>query len=81
MHYVKGMVQVAGITYRITRVASGQYEVVRILDNRRVGTFSTEAKLRVTSHEVEWFIMMEVALSAVREGRTTWVGPPLALRT
>jgi len=29
--HVKGMVQVAGVTYRIVRIERGQYDVVRIL--------------------------------------------------
>ncbi len=73
MHYTKGMVQVAGTTYRIIRAVSGQYEVVRIIDNRRVGTFVTDPKLQVTSHTVERSIMMDIALSALRTGRTTWI--------
>ena len=35
MRVVKGMVQVAGKTYRVVRLAQGSYEVVRILDDLR----------------------------------------------
>ena len=34
---VKGMVQVAGVTYRIVRIERGVYDVVRILDDQRPG--------------------------------------------
>ena len=37
--HIKGMVQVAGTTYRIVRRERGHYDVVRILDDERVGSF------------------------------------------
>ena len=53
--YVKGMVQVLGTTYRVTRLALGSYEVVRIHDEVAVGRFYCGATLtiapwRSTSH-------------------------------
>ena len=47
---VKGMVQLAGITYRIVRVAAGSYSVVRISDDlveeleRELGPGTTRLK-------------------------------------
>jgi hypothetical protein len=81
MQAVKGMVQVAGTTYRIIRLQPGQYEVVRILDDRSVGTFATAPKLQVLSHRIELPIMNEIALSAVKRGKTSWVGRLFASRT
>ena len=81
MQSVKGMVQVAGTTYRIVRVNIGRYEVVRILDDRRVGTFATEPKLQVLTSDIELPIMMEIALSAMKKGKTSWVGRIFASRT
>ncbi len=81
MQSVKGMVQVAGTTYRIVRTQSGRYEVIRILDDRRVGTFATEPKLQVLTSDIEFPIMMEIALSAVKKGKTSWVGRIFAPRT
>ena len=47
--HVKGMVQVAGVTYRIVRVERGMYDVVRILDDQRVGQFRTIPRVEVTA--------------------------------
>jgi len=35
---IKGMVQVAGSTYRSVRCERGRYNEIRILDDRRVGS-------------------------------------------
>ena len=73
MQAVKGMVQVAGITFRIARIGPGMYEAVRILDDARVGTFQN-APLKVLTHDVEYELMREVALSAVHGAKVSWVG-------
>ena len=44
---VKGMVQVAGTTFRIARIGRGHYEVVRILDELRLGSFWNEPTFAV----------------------------------
>jgi hypothetical protein len=70
---VKGMVQVAGSTFRIVRVTRGQYDVVRILDDVRIGSFWLESTLVVPegpSHE----LLREVARCAIQGGKTSWVG-------
>lgn len=70
---VKGMVQVAGTTYRIVRVKRGHYEVVRILDDTRIGSFWCGPTLEVSeSSDAE--LLREVARSAIQGGKTTWVG-------
>ena len=74
MEFVKGMVLVGGKTYRIVRVEPGQYEVVRILDDARVGTFSTQPKLQVTSHTIELPLMTQIARSALMGGKLSWMG-------
>jgi hypothetical protein len=70
---VKGMVQVHGVTYRIARVRAGQYEVVRVLDDVRIGLFSVgpheEAVIQGDTPDV----VREVARVALQGGRTTWV--------
>ena len=71
---VKGMVQVGGTTYRIERLNSGAYHVVRIADDTRVGTFQSVPRLLVTSTHIEPALMHEIAQSAVRAGKTSWVG-------
>lgn len=73
MQAVKGMVQVAGNTYRIVRVARGLYEVVRILDDAHVGTFRSAPKLEIVASSDE-NLMRDIARAAIKWGKTSWVG-------
>jgi len=72
--HVKGMVQVAGVTYRIVRIERGQYDVVRILDDQRVGQFRTIPRVEVTAASAPDNTMAEIAKAAVKWGKTSWVG-------
>lgn len=73
--HVKGMVQVAGVTYRIVRVERGVYDVVRILDDQRVGQFRTIPRVEVTAAQgANDETMTEIAKAAVKWGKTSWVG-------
>ena len=72
--HVKGMVQVAGVTYRIVRIERGQYDVVRILDDQRVGQFRTIPRVEVTAASAPDDTMAEIAKAAVKWGKTSWVG-------
>ena len=71
---VRGMVQVDSITYRIVRFARGTYEVVRLLDDQKIGTFTlagnrgvfTDAEGRAAD------IVREVGRLALQSGRTSW---------
>jgi hypothetical protein len=74
MHTVKGMVQVAGKTYRIVRVAPGHYEAVRILDDARVGSFRSFPQVEVTSAQIEEAIVREIARAAIQGAKTSWIG-------
>jgi len=69
---VKGMVQVRSITYRIVRVHAGQYEVVRVLDDVRVGKFSLGARGEAIIEGDAPDVIREVARTALQGGRTTW---------
>ena len=71
---VKGMVQVAGVTYRIVRIERGMYDVVRILDDQRVGQFRTIPRVQVTAASAPDETMAEIAKAAVKWGKTSWVG-------
>jgi hypothetical protein len=71
---VKGMVQVAGTTYRIIRLRRGQYDVVRILDDQRVGQFSTGTSVEVSPELVDYGVLREIARVAVQGAKTSWVG-------
>jgi hypothetical protein len=73
MQLVKGMVQVGGTTYRIVRLERGHYEVIRILDDERLGTFRPRPKLEITS-SVDEKLVVRVARAAIQTGKTSWVG-------
>ena len=70
---VKGMVQVAGTTFRIVRISRGHYEVIRILDDTRFGSFWCEPSFAV-SESADRDLLREVARCAIQGGKTTWVG-------
>jgi len=72
---VKGMIQVAGTTYRIVRVAHGQYNVIRLLDDARVGAFSNGATAKAVSNGIDDRLMREIVRVAVQAAKTSWVGP------
>jgi hypothetical protein len=78
MQFVKGMVLVGGTTYRIVRLGEGQYEVIRILDDATVGTFSTRPKLQITSYSVELTLITQIARSALMGGKLSWMGRVLS---
>jgi len=74
MHTVKGMVLVGGSTYRIVRVGSGNYQVVRILDDKVVGTFQSFPRVEVTSSDIDANLLLEIARAAVQGAKTSWIG-------
>ena len=69
---VKGMVQVHKITYRIVRVSAGKYEVVRLLDDVRVGMFSLGACEQPVLEGDSPDVIREIARAALQGGRTSW---------
>ncbi len=71
---VKGMVHLAGVTYRIVRVAMGSYSVVRISDDRDVGGFSLAPALGFQARGVELELLREVARLAIHTAKTSYVG-------
>jgi len=73
---VKGMVQVAGITYRIIRVATGSYSVVRISDDQTVGSFHLAPQLGIEALHIEPALLREVARLAIHTAKTSYVGFP-----
>lgn len=76
MGVVKGMVQVAGSTYRVVRIEKGHYEAIRILDDVRVGSFRCRpsVSVEVTPFGIEAGLLKAIARAAVQEGKTSWVG-------
>jgi hypothetical protein len=74
MQAVKGMVQVAGTTYRVVRLSRGLYQVVRILDDVPVGTFHKGTSVEVSAHGIEVELLKEIARAAIHGAKTSWVG-------
>lgn len=79
MNVVKGMVQVAGTTYRVVRVGGGVYDVVRLLDDVHIGTFRSTPRLEVTRCTIEIALMTAIAREAIQAAKTSWVGRLLPL--
>jgi hypothetical protein len=73
MQSVKGMVQVSGVTFRIVRITRGHYEVIRILDDTRMGSFWNEPMFKVSEGQHQG-LLREVARCAIQGGKTSWVG-------
>jgi hypothetical protein len=71
---VKGMVSVAGRTYRIVRIGSGMYAVFRILDDVQVGTFRSRPTLDIWPEQIDAPTLMAVARQAIQSAKTSWVG-------
>jgi len=71
---VKEMVSLAGVTYRIVRVATGSYSVVRIRDDQEVGSFNTAPELGIEARLVEPALLREVARLAIHTAKTSYVG-------
>jgi hypothetical protein len=71
---VKGMVAVAGRTYRIVRIEAGHYAAVRLLDDVQVGTFHSYPKLAVYPTQIESALLLAIARQAIHGAKTSWVG-------
>ncbi|HEX2671072.1 MAG TPA: hypothetical protein VHM25_09390 [Polyangiaceae bacterium] len=71
---IKGMVQVAGSTYRIVRVERGRYSVIRILDDQRVGSFTAGPVAAVAAVGIEPALLCEIRRVAMQGAKTSWAG-------
>ena len=60
-------------TFRIVRIQRGHYEVVRILDDTRLGSFWSEPTFTSPKSRSR-DLLREVARCAIQGGKTTWVG-------
>jgi len=76
---VKGMIHLAGVTYRIVRVGVGSYSVVRIRDDREVGSFKTAPALGIEASLVEPEVLREVVRLAIHTAKTSYSGFPAPL--
>lgn len=71
---VKGMVQLAGVTYRIVRVERGSYAVFRICDDVDVGGFRLAPALGIEPRGIEPALLREVARLAIHTAKTSYAG-------
>jgi hypothetical protein len=69
----RSLIRFGNVTYRIGRLRHGEYEVVRILDDVRIGTFQSEPQLTVTSSSIHPAFILSIARAAARSARTSWV--------
>ena len=76
MQKVKGMVQLAGITYRIVRVQRGAYNVVRIRDDQTVGHFQMAPVFELTPSAIELDLLREIARLAIHTAKTSYIAFP-----
>ncbi|HET9954851.1 MAG TPA: hypothetical protein VFQ61_10120 [Polyangiaceae bacterium] len=66
------MVHIRGTTYRVVRLKRGAYDVVRVLDDCRVGSFSLAPHFKTLPLCIDDELMRAIARAAIRSGRTTW---------
>lgn len=71
---VKGMVQLAGVTYRIVRLMRGSYSVVRISDDKDVGRFHLAPALGIEALGIEPALLREIARLAIHTAKTSYAG-------
>ena len=69
----KSLIRVGNVTYRIARLSYGNYEVVRILDDVRMGTFRSYPCLTVTSASIHPSFILKIAQAAARAKRPSWI--------
>jgi hypothetical protein len=65
---VNGMLSVRGATYRVSKVRAHTYEVVRIIDDQRIGIFEANPALRVTTEGIDSPLVREIAYRALKQG-------------
>jgi hypothetical protein len=71
------MVSLDGNTYRIERLASRTYGVVRVTDDVSVGTFKTGREIRVFPEGIDPILLETIARDAVMSAKTSWVDHPV----
>ena len=69
---VKGMIQFGGATYRIVKIEKGQYDVIRILDEVKIGRFETVPRLRVHPEGVAEKLLLDISLTAMKQAKISW---------
>jgi hypothetical protein len=67
------MIQHEGATYRIVKVGKGKYDIIRILDEIKLGSFETIPKLRVVASRLEdEKVLLAISLNALKQAKISW---------
>jgi hypothetical protein len=66
------MIQHQGATYRIVKIGRGKYDVIRILDEVKLGTFETIPRLRVFAENGDEKVLLDISLSALKQAKISW---------
>jgi hypothetical protein len=69
----KTLIRFGNVTYRIGRLRYGHYEVVRILDDARIGTFQSFPCITVTSANIHPAFVLKIAHAAARGASASWI--------
>lgn len=68
-----GMVQLGSLTFRILRLTETSYGIVRLLDDRYLGSFQSYPSLELASESAgDRDLLRSVARLAIQQGRTSW---------
>jgi hypothetical protein len=68
----KPIVRLGSVAYRVTRLEPGTYEIVRIVDDRRMGTFRSVPTFQVTSSEIHPAFVRKIAALAAKAARPSF---------
>jgi hypothetical protein len=66
------MIQHQGATYRIVKIGRGKYDVIRILDEVKLGSFETIPRLRVFPETGEEKVLLDISLAALKQAKISW---------
>jgi len=68
----RGMIQLAGRTYRLVEISRATYRAVRISDETELGVFRCGSPLQLWGGAATMAELRAVARSAIRAGKTKW---------
>jgi hypothetical protein len=54
------------------KIGARSYEVIRILDDVRMGTFDVSPRLQVRPEGVPQKLLLEIAMTALKEAKVSW---------
>jgi len=68
----KTMVRFGSESYRVTRLRLNEYEVARIVDDRRLGIFCSFPEVQVVSAAIHPAFLLKIACAAAKGRRVGW---------